>query len=66
MENGDTDNFLKGFLDALYEKDGHIWDIRGSKFWAEKGAIEIVIWESPEYWEGLKSLPRFSCNPSLL
>lgn len=37
----DTDNLLKAFADALLVDDCHIWDMRGRKFWAVDGAIQI-------------------------
>lgn len=37
----DTDNLLKAFADALLRDDAHIWDMRGRKFWATDGAIQI-------------------------
>jgi Holliday junction resolvase RusA-like endonuclease len=39
----DTDNLLKAFCDALLpEDDCHVWDMRGRKFWAAEGTIEVV------------------------
>jgi Holliday junction resolvase RusA-like endonuclease len=40
-EKADKDNLEKGFLDALCQKDGHIWDGRVSKYWAYRGKIEV-------------------------
>jgi len=37
----DKDNLEKALLDAIYDKDEHIWDSRVSKLWAYEGAIEI-------------------------
>lgn len=37
----DTDNLLKAFADALLAEDCHVWDMRGRKFWATEGAIQI-------------------------
>ena len=42
----DTDNLLKAFADALLSEDCHVWDMRGRKFWAVDGAIEIVTTEA--------------------
>lgn len=42
----DTDNLLKALLDAFHENDSHIWDVRASKVWARRGAIEIVSGET--------------------
>jgi Holliday junction resolvase RusA-like endonuclease len=37
----DWDNLAKAVCDAIFEEDSHIWDIRISKVWAEKGHIKI-------------------------
>jgi len=37
----DLDNYLKALLDAVFESDSHIWDIKLKKVWAYVGAIEI-------------------------
>ena len=37
----DVDNLAKGLLDALYEEDAHIYDLRVSKYWAYTGLITI-------------------------
>ncbi len=37
----DVDNLAKALLDAMYKEDAHIWDVRITKLWAYKGAIEI-------------------------
>lgn len=39
----DVDNYLKALLDALYQDDACVWDIRVTKFWAESGSIEIRL-----------------------
>lgn len=37
----DIDNLLKGLMDAVFEDDAHIWDIRATKLWASKPGIKI-------------------------
>ena len=37
----DVDNITKACLDAVYEDDSHIWDIRTSKIWGDIGKIII-------------------------
>lgn len=37
----DIDNLIKSFLDCLLENDARIWDVKASKRWAERGAIEV-------------------------
>lgn len=37
----DCDNMLKALMDALYDDDAHIWDVRVSKVWGELGQIII-------------------------
>lgn len=43
QQRPDIDNFEKGLLDALYEDDSCVWDIRSTKRWAETGSIEIKL-----------------------
>ena len=38
----DIDNFLKALLDAIYDDDKAVWDVRTTKRWAEVSVIEIV------------------------
>lgn len=54
-EKADIDNLLKGFLDALYNRDGHVWNAIPSKFWARDGRIIIARDSAPlprgaDYW----------------
>lgn len=37
----DADNLCKALLDAIFEDDACIWDIRVTKLWSEAGAIDI-------------------------
>ncbi len=37
----DLDNLLKALLDAVFDDDSGIYDIRVSKVWAEEGSIQI-------------------------
>ena len=37
----DVDNFLKGVLDAIYEDDAHIHDVRATKYWDYTGRIDV-------------------------
>jgi Holliday junction resolvase RusA-like endonuclease len=37
----DADNLLKALLDALYDEDAHVWDVRVSKRWGRTGQIII-------------------------
>lgn len=41
QQRPDIDNFEKGLLDALYDDDSCVWDIRSTKLWAEVGHITI-------------------------
>ena len=43
QQKPDVDNMLKAFLDALHTDDAHIYDLRGSKYWAEGGYIEVYL-----------------------
>lgn len=38
----DIDNLEKALLDALFDNDAHIWDLRKTKIWGEEGAIIIL------------------------
>ena len=38
----DIDNLGKSLLDAVFADDCRVFDIRFSKYWAEKGMIEII------------------------
>lgn len=37
----DIDNMVKGFMDALFKEDSHIWSLKCEKRWGYKGAIII-------------------------
>lgn len=37
----DVDNLLKSLLDAVYEDDSCVWDVRVTKVWGKEGGIEI-------------------------
>lgn len=37
----DIDNLVKSVLDALFDDDSHIYDIRASKFWSYTGSIYV-------------------------
>lgn len=37
QQKPDIDNLTKALLDALFEDDAHIWDVRTSKRWGEIG-----------------------------
>lgn len=41
QQKPDVDNLTKSLLDALFEDDAHIWDVRVSKRWGEAGMIII-------------------------
>ena len=41
QQKPDVDNLEKALLDALFEDDSHIYDIRASKYWANEGLITI-------------------------
>lgn len=45
QQKPDVDNLTKSLLDALFDDDSHIWDIRTSKVWGETGMI--IIEEQP-------------------
>ena len=42
QQTPDIDNLLKSVLDATFENDCHVWDIRALKLWAVDGYIEIL------------------------
>lgn len=41
QQKPDIDNLEKALLDALFDNDAHIWDLRKTKIWGEDGAIII-------------------------
>ena len=41
QQKPDVDNLTKSLLDALFEDDAYIWDVRVSKLWGEVGRIII-------------------------
>jgi len=41
QQTPDKDNLEKGFLDALFTQDSHIWDGRVTKLWGKSGRIVI-------------------------
>lgn len=42
QQKPDIDNLCKSVLDALHKDDSHIYNIRLSKFWGQKGKIIIT------------------------
>ena len=50
----DIDNLTKGFMDAFKSEDKHVALIHATKYWADKGAIEIA-----SHVEYSPSLPTF-------
>ena len=43
QQTPDVDNFCKGILDAVFEEDCRVWDIRATKLWGRKGKIIVRI-----------------------
>ncbi len=41
QQRPDVDNLLKAVFDAVHSEDCHIWDIRATKVWGEKGEITV-------------------------
>lgn len=41
QQKPDIDNLTKSLLDALFDDDSHIWDVRTSKVWGTAGMIII-------------------------
>ena len=39
----DIDNLLKALLDAIFQEDKHIYNIRATKIWGYEGSIETQI-----------------------
>lgn len=48
QQKPDVDNLTKALLDAIYEDDAHVWDIRTTKIWGEVGRIIIEGMERNE------------------
>lgn len=41
QQRPDVDNLLKAILDAVFDEDCRVFDIRVSKYWSDKGSIVI-------------------------
>lgn len=41
QQEPDVDNLLKALLDAVYDDDSGVWDIRASKIWSYQGKIVV-------------------------
>lgn len=41
MQKPDCDNLLKALMDAVYEDDSSVYDVRITKFWSYEGKIII-------------------------
>lgn len=41
QQKPDIDNYEKAFLDALCEDDSYVYALRGEKYWATSGSIEV-------------------------
>ena len=41
IQRPDVDNYVKSLMDAIYEDESHIWDIRITKVWSRVGMITI-------------------------
>lgn len=41
QQKPDTDNLLKGFYDALFDDDAHIYRMCGTKVWSHNGYIKL-------------------------
>ena len=41
QQKPDVDNLLKALLDAIFENDCQVWDVRASKIWGTHGEIRI-------------------------
>lgn len=37
----DIDNIIKALLDAVFDEDAHIWDLRATKLWSDRPGIVI-------------------------
>lgn len=41
QQKPDADNLLKALMDAIYDEDCAVWDVRVTKLWGETGLINI-------------------------
>ncbi len=41
QQKPDVDNLVKALLDAIYDDDAHVWDVRATKIWGEVGKIVV-------------------------
>ena len=47
QQKPDVDNLVKAMLDALFEEDRLVWDVRATKIWALAPCIEVF--ETPDH-----------------
>ncbi|MFG1172141.1 RusA family crossover junction endodeoxyribonuclease [Erwiniaceae bacterium CAU 1747] len=52
QQKPDADNLLKALMDALYDDDSSVWDVRVSKIWGETGSIRIATIAPPAQQSG--------------
>ena len=45
----DVDNMVKALLDAIYDDDSHVSDLRSSKWWGDEGRIVVENIDIPEF-----------------
>lgn len=43
QQKPDVDNLLKSLMDALFEDDCSVWDIRATKIWGLSGSIRVEV-----------------------
>ncbi|WP_158785394.1 RusA family crossover junction endodeoxyribonuclease [Pantoea sp. BAV 3049] len=41
QQKPDADNLLKALMDAIYDDDCAVWDVRVTKLWGEGGRIQL-------------------------
>ena len=43
QQKPDVDNLAKGLLDAVFDEDCKVWDVRITKIWGDCGAINLTM-----------------------
>lgn len=49
LQTPDADNLMKALLDAVYDEDSGVWDVRATKVWGYEGKIIIKQTDEPVF-----------------
>jgi Holliday junction resolvase RusA-like endonuclease len=63
QQKPDKDNLEKGFLDAVFDEDSHVWDGRVTKLWWREPLIVLLPVDTPTDWRNLIFDMVYACQP---